>query len=114
MRESKEKPTVKDEFLLAASHLLYPDIPCDSSTANFPCENPFLDVFTSDHSLDMSDVSLSSQCGEDTSSSKTPSILSSIIFENTEGEHLCFLATPLPDSSNHEDAKKYPEFSDLG
>lgn len=62
----------------------------------------------------MSDVILSSQCREDTSSFKNPSNLSSALFENIEGEDLCFSSTPLPDSSNHEDADKQLEFSYIG
>jgi len=62
----------------------------------------------------MSDVSLSSQCEEDTSSSKNMSNLSSVISENTKGEHLCFSSTPLLDSSNHEVTDKHPEFFDIG
>jgi len=38
----------------------------------------------------------------------------SIFLENTKGEHLFFPSTPIPDSSNHEDAEKHPKFSDLG
>jgi len=45
---------------------------------------------------------------------ENPSNLSSIFPENTKGEHHCFPSTPLLDSSNHEDANKHPEFSDLG
>jgi len=111
---SKEEPTVKDESLSTTPHLLHLDIPCDFSTADFPFENPFLDVSTCNHSQDTSNVSLSSQCGEDTSPSANPSNLSSIFSENTKGEHLCFSSTPLPDSLNHEDDKKHPKFFDLG
>jgi len=59
-------------------------------------------------------VSLSLQCREDKSSSKYPFNLSFIIFENIEGENIFFSSTRLPDSSNHEDVDKHPEFSDLG
>ena len=108
--ESREEPTEKDDSSLAAPHLLYLDIPCDFATIELPCENSFPDVSTSGRSLDTSDVSLSLQCKEDTSSSKNPFNLSSIISENTEGEHLCFPYTPFLDPSNHEDANKDPEF----
>ena len=114
VQESKEELVVKDEFLPAAPYPLHPNIPCDSATADFPYENPFPDVSTSNHSQDTSDVSLSLQCGEDTSSSENPLNLSFIFLENTEGEHLYFSSTPLPNSSNHEDADKHLEFSDLG
>lgn len=60
VQESKEEPVVKDDPLPAIPHSLYPDIPCDSTTTDFPCENPFLDVFTFDHSQDTSDVNMSS------------------------------------------------------
>ena len=63
---------------------------------------------------DTSDVSVSLQCGDDTSSSENPSNLSSVIYENTEGKHILFPSTPLPDSSNHVDVDIHPEFSDLG
>ena len=43
--ESKEEPMVKDESLLAAPHPLYPDIPCDSATAYFACENTISKYF---------------------------------------------------------------------
>ena len=51
---------------------------------------------------------------DDTSSSENPSNLSSVISKNTEGEHLHFSSTPLPDSSNHEDANKHLKFFDIG
>lgn len=35
VRESKEDPIVKDDSLLAAPHLLHPDIPSDSATIDF-------------------------------------------------------------------------------
>lgn len=114
VQESKEEPTVNHDSLLAVPHPLYPDIPCDSVTVDFPYENSFPDVSTSDHSQDTLDVSLSLCCGEDTSSSENLSNLSFVISEDTEGEHLCFSYTPLPNSSNHEDVKKHPEFFDLG
>jgi len=104
---------VKDESLPSAPHLIYPDIPCDSTSINFPCENSFPDVSTSDHSQDTSDVSMSLHCGEDTSSSENLSNMSSVISKDTEGEHLFFPSTPFPNSSNHEDADKHLEFSDL-
>lgn len=56
---------------------------------------------------------MSLHCGEDTSSSKNLSNFSSVIFENTEGEHPCFSSTPLHDSSNHEDVEKNLISSDL-
>ena len=59
VRESKEEPTVKDDSLPAAPHSLHPDIPCDSATVDFPCENSFLDVSTFDRSQDTLDVNLS-------------------------------------------------------
>ena len=70
VQESKEEPSVKDDSLPVTPHPLYPDIPCDFATADFPCENPFSDVSTFDHSQDTIDVILSLQCGEDTSSSE--------------------------------------------
>lgn len=112
--ESKEELVVKDKSLLATPHPLHPDIPCDSSTIDFPCENSFLGASTSNHSQDTLDVSLSLQCREDTSSSEHSSILSSIFLENTEGEHLCFSSTPLPDSTNHDNVNEHLEFFDLG
>jgi len=48
--ESKEEPMVKDDSLPVVPHPLYLDIPCDSATTDFPCENPFPYVSTSDHS----------------------------------------------------------------
>lgn len=75
--EFKEEPAVKDDSLPAVPHSLYPDNPCDSATADFPRENPFPYVSTSDHSSDTLDVSLSLQCREDTCSSK---IIQSIIY----------------------------------
>ena len=60
VQESKEEPTVKDDSLLAVPHLIYPDIPCDSAFVNFPCENPFPNVSTSNHPQDTSDVRPSS------------------------------------------------------
>lgn len=114
VRESKEEPIVKDDSLLAMPPLVHLDIPCDSTIDGFPSKSPFLDVSISDHSQGMSDVSLSLQCREDTSSPGNSFNLSSIIIENIEGENLCFSCTPLPDSSNHEDTGKHPEFSDLG
>ena len=59
VRESKEEPTVKDDSLLATPHPIHPNIPCDSTTADFRCENSFLDASTFDHSQDTLDVSLS-------------------------------------------------------
>jgi len=79
VRESKEEPMVKDDSLPAVPYPLYPDIPCGFSVADFPYENPFLDVSTSRHSQDILDVSLSSQCREDTSCSENLSNLSSVI-----------------------------------
>ena len=114
VQESKEELTVKDDSLLATPHPLYPDIPCDSTTTDFPYENSFPDVSTSDHSQDRSDVNLSLHCREDTPSCQNLSNLSSIISENTEGEHPYFSSTPLHDSSNHEDTDEHPRFSDLG
>ena len=114
VQESKEEPVVKDDSLPSTPHPLYPDIPCDSATSDSPCENSFPNASTSNRSQDTLDVSLSLYCGEDTSSSKNPSNLSFVISENTEGEHPCFSSTPLPNSSNHEDADKHPQFSDLG
>jgi len=124
--ESKEEPAVKDDSLLATPHPLYRDIHCDFVTADFSCENSFSYVSTFDHSQDTSNVilslqckedtsnvSLSLQCKEDTSSSENLSNLSSIFPENTKGENIFFPSTPLPNSSNHEDAKKHPEFSNL-
>lgn len=52
--------------------------------------------------------------GEDTSSSKNPSSLSSVISENTKGEHPFFSSTLLHDSSNHEDVDEHLGFYDLG
>ena len=112
--EYEEETTVKDESFPSVPHPLYLNIPCIFATFDSPCENSFPDVSTFDCSQDTSDVSLSLHCGEDTSSSENPSNLSSIISKNTEGEHPCFSSTPLHDSSNHEDANKHPEFSDLG
>jgi len=112
--ESKEEPAMKDDSLLAVPHLLHPDMPYVSATANFSYENSFSDASTSDHSQETSDVNLSLQCRVDTYSSKNRFNLSLIFLENTEGEHICFLSTPQPNSSNHEDANKHPEFSDLG
>lgn len=100
---------MKDDSLPSAP----PNIPCDSATVDFPCENSFLDVSTSNHSQDTLDVILSLHCGEDTSSFENMSNLSSVISKNTEGEHPCFLSTPLHDSSNHDDVDKRPESSDL-
>lgn len=111
--ESKEELAVKDDSLPAAPHLLHPDIPCDSAITDFPCENPFPDVSTSDHSQGTSDASLSLQCREETSSLENMFNLSFIFLENIEGEPICFSYTPLPDSSNHEDADKHLKFSDL-
>lgn len=105
---------MKDDSLPIAPHLLYLDIPCDFATVDFPCENSFPDVSTSDHSQDTSDVSMSLNFGDDTSSFENLSKLSSIISENTEGEHPRFSSTHLHDSSNHKDADKHLEFSDLG
>lgn len=39
--ESKEELVVKDDSLPAVPHPLYPDIPCDSSTVDFPMETHF-------------------------------------------------------------------------
>lgn len=113
VRESKEDPPVKDESLPANSHLIHPDIPCDSTTVDFSCEISFLDASTSDHSQDTSDVNLPLEFREDTSSLENPFNLSSIFLENIEGEHLCFSSTPLLDSSNHEDVDEHLEFSNL-
>lgn len=99
MRESKEEPEVKDESLPSAPHLLYPDIPCDSATIDFPCENSFLDVSTSDHSKDTSDVSLSLHCGEDTSSSE---IFSNLSFFISETQRVNFLTSHLPLCTIHK------------
>jgi len=105
---------VKDDSLPAAPHPLHPDIPCDSPTADFPCESSFPNASTFDHSQDTLDVSISLQCREDTSSSEHPSNLSYIFLENVEGEHIFFSFTPLSNSSNHEDVEEHLEFSDLG
>jgi len=48
--ESKEEPVVKDDSIPSAPHPLYPNIPCDYATIDFPYENFFLDVSTLDHS----------------------------------------------------------------
>jgi len=80
VQESKEEPVVKDNSLPTAPHPLYIDIPYDSAIVDFPCEYSFLDVSTSDRSQEMLDVSMSLHCGEDTSSSKIFSNLSSVIF----------------------------------
>lgn len=48
--ESKEEPIMKDDSLPSVPHLLYPNIPYDSSTVDFPYKNSFLDVSTSDRS----------------------------------------------------------------
>lgn len=49
-------------------------------------------------------------CKEDTSSSENLSHLSSLIFENTEGEDHYFSSIPLHDSSDHEDVNEHPKF----
>lgn len=112
--ESKEKPAVKDDSLVAIPHLLHLDIPCDSSTTDFPCKNQLVAASTSYHSQDILDVSISLQCEEDTSSSKNMFNWSIIFLENRKGEHLCLSSTPLLDSSNHEEANEKPKFSNLG
>ncbi len=104
VQESKEELAMKGDSLPFMPHPLHPDIPCDYATIDFPYENSFMDASTSDHSQDNSDVSLSLQCGEETSSSENPFNLSFIFLENTKGQHICFSSTPLLDSSNHEDA----------
>ena len=47
VQESKEELAVKDYSIPAAPHPLYADIPYDSTTTNFPCENSFPDVSNS-------------------------------------------------------------------
>ena len=98
VQESKEELAVKDDSLPTMPHPLYPNIHCDSATIDFPYENSFLVLSTSNRSQDTLDVSLSLHCGEDTSSYKNPFNLLSVISENTEGEHPCFSSTPLHDS----------------
>jgi len=85
VQEFEEELVVADELLLSAPHVLYPNIPCDSAIYDFRCENISLDVSTSDHSQDTSDVSISLHCGEDTYLSENPFNISSVISKNIEG-----------------------------
>lgn len=112
--EFQEEPTVKDESLPSVIHLLYPEIPYDSATFHSPYENSFLNVSTSNHSQETPDFSLPLHFGEETSSFKHLSHMSYVFSESTKGENPCFAYNPLHDSSNHEDANEYPEFSDHG
>lgn len=114
MWESEEKPLVKDDSLPSVPHLLYPDIPCDSATFDFPCEISSLNVSTFDHSLETPSVILSLHCGEDTSFSENPFDLSSVVSINAEGKHFGFSSTPLHHSLDHEDADEHHEFSNRG
>ena len=57
---------------------------------------------------------MSLHCGEDTSSFENLFDLSFVISKSIEGEYPYFSTTPLHDSSNYQDAKKHPEFFDLG
>ena len=109
-----KKNTVKDELLLSTTHLLFPDIFCDSTISDFPCENSPRGISTSDHLQNTPDVSLSLHFGEDTSLFGNPFNISFIIFGKEEGEHSCFSSTPLYDSSDNEDVDEHIEFSDRG
>jgi len=53
-------------------------------------------------------------CGEDTSFFSHPFNISSDISRKADGQHSCFLSTPLYDSSHHECADEHIEYSDCG
>lgn len=93
--EPEEELAVKHDLLLFSPYLLFPNIFCDFSISNLSCENSSSNVFTSDHSQNTSDVSLSFDCREDTSFFFILTRLSSFLFENLEDEYFCFSSTPL-------------------
>ena len=105
---------MKDDLLLATPHPLFPNIFGDYVIVDFPYENIVLGASTSDHSQNTPDVSPSLHSREDASVFANPFSISSVFFENVDGEHFCFSSTPLYDSSDHEDTDEHIEFSDHG
>lgn len=112
--ESGQESKVKDDLLLSTPRLLYPDIFHGSSISIPSCENSFLDVYTSNHSQNTWDTSLSFDCGEEKSIFPDPPNVSSYLFENIEGEDYHFSLSPLYDSSDHEDVSFHLEVYDCG
>lgn len=100
-----EQEYATKDYSLHSAHLHHhPDISHDSIISVESCENLVPDdVATFDHSQNTWDVSFSSRCGEDESSTLYLPNLSSHLFENLEGEIYHFSSSLLCDSSNHED-----------
>ena len=63
-----------------------------------------------DHSQNTPNVNPSFDNREDKWFIENPIDFSSVFSRNTEGEHSCFLSTPLFDLSDHEDANKIIDF----
>jgi len=67
-----------------------------------------------DHSQDSPDVNPSFNNGEDKLFIEDPLDPSSVFSINTRDEFVHFSSSPLFDSSDHEDAKEFIDFSDRG
>jgi len=93
--ESEQEVAVKDDLLLFAARPLYPIIFCSSNIFVPSCENPSPDVYTSDHSQNAQDVTLSFDCGEDKYFFPNPLDLSYFLSGDSGGDIFCFSSTPL-------------------
>jgi len=85
---------VKDDLLLSAPRLLYPDIFHDGVSSVPSRENSFQGVSTSNHSQNMWNASFSFECGEDKSIFLDPPNLSSYLSKNIESEIYHFFIIP--------------------
>lgn len=112
--ELEHQHSVKDDSLPSEAPPLFPSLFDEPAIHDFSCVSSSIDAPIVDHSQDSSDVSPSFDNGHDKLFIEDPIEPSSIFSGNKEDEFVLFSSTPLFDSSDHEDAKEFIDFSDRG
>jgi len=105
---------VKDDSLPFEPLPFFPSFFGEPAIHDFACVSSSTDALIVDHSQNSPGVIPSFENGEDKLCIEYPLDPSSVFSRNTEDEFVFFSSTPMFDSSNHEDAKEFIDFSNLG
>lgn len=109
--ELEHQHSKKDDSLPFEPPLFLPRFFGEPTIHDFVCVSSYIDAPVVDHSQDSSDASPSFENSEDKLFIEDPLHPSSVFSGNTEDEFVLFSSTPLFDSSDHEDAKEFIDFS---
>lgn len=112
--ELEHQHLAKDDSLLSEPPLFLPRCFGEPAIHDFVCVSSSTDAPIVDHSQDSPDASQSFDNGEDKLFIEDPLDPSSVFSRNTEDEFVHFSSTSLFDSSDHEDAEEFIDFSNRG